>query len=160
MIVEKLPVPKWLRPYDDRPLTSYKIFMKYHGHHCKHPKRLCSGHCALILRTYAVSYDGIATVQGCISLQNYSASELELANYVPKNEIKCQMLTYLVSHYIASGGLYRTFFEDNMLTNIKNQLFSANIELVSVINGYNKDDTLDKVSVNMDLFKPVNVPVE
>ncbi len=153
--VKQVPVPKWLAPHDSRPLFSYKLFMSYQGHKFRHTNRARPGHCALILKTSAVNYDGLATVQGHIYLKNYPLSELERINYRPKGKIDCDWLESLVSCYIASGGLGDSFFEERMITKMKNKLFTCDRELLSIVHGDNEDGTFDRVSMDLSLFEKI-----
>lgn len=150
----KIPFPKWLHRYEDKPLFTYRVFMKYQGHHSIYRKKVFSGRCALILKTSVNNREGLATLNGNIFLKRYSLLDLPSSNFVPKQKIECQQLNDYVASFIASGwGLGSEFFNYDTFGNIENELFSCRLEEIPLVNI--NTDTLDMVSVNMDLFKPI-----
>ena len=155
----QISMPQWLRKYEDRPLWSYKIFLKYKGAYSRGPKRkkkTLSGRCILTLSTKINRYGELVMVQGCASLKGYSKSEASTINFKPKQKIVCPgNLKNIVADYIGSSGLYTRYFDEADLYIIQNPLFSCNRKEVSLVYGYNKDGLLDQVSVDMSLFEPI-----
>lgn len=149
----KIPFPKWLKRYEDRPLNFYRLFMQYQGQAVTYRNKKFSGHCALILKTSVENYGGVAFVKGHIFIKNYSTLDLPLSSYVPKEKIICPQLSDYVASYIGSYGLGDKFFDYNIFGNIENELFSCKLDYIPMVNI--TADTVDMVSVNMKLFKPV-----
>ena len=153
------PMPQWLRLYEDRPLWLYRLFLKYRGSYRRDPRckvRPLDGRCMLTLSTHVKKDDELVLVQGHISVDSYSQSKASGINFVPKQKIFCSSLEGLIADYIGHSGLYDWFFDREMIDVIKNPLFTCNRKEIPLIRGYNRDGLLDKVSVDMSLFEPVN----
>ena len=155
--VSKVPLPKSIRMYEDTPLFSYKLFLKYKGRFGRSGKkktRQLNGRCVLALKTLIKNDEGLVLVQGAIKFKSYCSALEKKINFVPKTKIQCTELFRYIEAYIAKEGqLGEDFFEPNIFGSITNSLFTCKLEPVPMVCGYNKDGTLDKVSVDMSLFK-------
>lgn len=157
---KQIPMPRWLRIYEDTPLWLYRMFIKYKGERHRGPQskpRMLDGHCILTLRTRVKKDDDLVMVQGLIHIDGYTQAKANGINFVPKQKIECPILERLVCDYIGNNGLSDWYFEKRMLYNISSQLFSCNRREIPLVRGYDRNGLLDKVSVDMSLFQPVKV---
>ena len=156
---KQIEVPKWLKDYDSTPLWSYNIFLKYEGKYCSGPRcnrRLSIDRCILSLRTNIKRYADLAVIKGRICLKNHSENKVSDINFVPKQELLCPQLELLISEYAGRNSLSDWVFDDALLSLSKNSVFSCNRDEVPLIEAYNRDNLLDRISVDMNLFQPAN----
>lgn len=158
MEVKQVPFLKRLSAYESNPLQFYRLIVKYQGKRADNRRKPFSGQCMVILRTVIKNHGGLVLVQGCITIHSCPSNLLAKINYVPKQEIDCPMLNDFITCYIGKNGLWNRFFNPKLYGTIKNPLFTCQRVAVPMINGYNRDGKLDRVSVDMDLFEPVKMP--
>ena len=156
LIYKQIPMPKSISPYEDRPLSSYQLIVKYKWKRRNSCRKVFSGCCMLTLKTAIKHDDELVLVQGNITVVSCPSTVIPLINFVPKEKISSPALEYLVGEYLGTDGLRDEFFDRECMEKIENELFTCNREIVPMVYGYNEDGTLDKVWVNMNLFKPVN----
>ncbi|MBP5352156.1 MAG: hypothetical protein J6Y91_00120 [Alphaproteobacteria bacterium] len=155
MEMQQVPIPKKLQPYEEQPFKTYRLLIRYHSKSQHH--RECVGRCILVLKTQLKDDGGLFLVQGNILFKPYCHRERPSFNFVPKTRIFCSVLNSFLQDFVTAGrSLGEKFFRPEVFGAIKSKLFSCNLETVPMIYGYNNDGTLDKVAVNMQLFKPVN----
>ena len=159
MEVSEIPIPKAIEMYESKPLFSYKVFFKYQGR-CgrtgREKTRKLKGHCMLTLKTQILNDEDLVLVQGEIGVERYESCFEKRINFVPKEKINCEELYRLIEEFIDQDGhLGNDFFDPDIYGTIQRSLFTCRREVVPMICGYNADGTLDRVSVNMSLFKRV-----
>ena len=158
MEVRQISMPYWLRRYENHPLHFYRLFLRYQGNYLPRlgykPRKL-SGHCALTLKTEVKRYDDLVTVQGHINIRSYAWYDVRDINFEPEQNIECPLFRSFVADYVNHRGIGDSFFAPEIFGKIKSALFTCHRAEIPLICGYNTDGTLDKVSVEMKLFKPV-----
>ena len=156
MEFKKIPIPLRLIRYAEHPLSSYRLSLKYRWHHLRSPRTEFTGKCMLLLKTLLKNDDDLVIVQGHISIHGAPFYLQRLLNFVPKQKLTPPDLNSFVADYVARPhSLGDNFFKPEIFGTIKTSLFTCNRSIVPMIHGFNADDTLDKVSVDMNLFKPV-----
>lgn len=155
--VEKLeivakPMPKNLLRYEDRPLNVYNILVSY-----KCPMRKRKVHRLISLKTHCYcTAGGLYVVYGSVELKDFERMHLKHHfDYISKEKIISTELAQLfreaiVGEYIPDKYLLKK----DVYGTISNSIFQCCCQTVPMIWGYNNKGTLDRVSVNMDLFKP------
>ena len=154
--VKKIPIPKKLLKYEDQPLSSYKVYLKYRWQHKKYPNKLITGRCMLVLKTQFKYSGDLVIVQGQITIKSAPARLPSTVNYKPKKKLDgIDLSSFVIDYLSAQRCLSNEALSVSVLGQIKNSLITCNFSEHSMVDGYNSDGTLDQVSVEMSLFEPV-----